>query len=186
MASKRSSIEKHGAAEVLSEKQGFHSPTTTAAEDVFRTPDGLHDNEYDVGDMKRLGKAQEFKRNFSYISTLGFISVYMATWEIAIIVLSAGLYSGGFAGLLWAFFITCIAYAPVVASLAEMESMAPTSGGQYHWVSEFAPPSCQKALSYASGESISFVRSYMSANVIQDGCQHLRGSPVRLLDPSSP
>ncbi|CZT22710.1 related to amino acid transporters [Ramularia collo-cygni] len=29
--------------------------------------------------------------------------------------------------------------------------MAPTSGGQYHWVSEFAPPSLQKPLSYVVG-----------------------------------
>jgi hypothetical protein len=29
---------------------------------------------------------------------------------------------------------------------------APTSGGQYHWVSEFAPPSLQKFLSYVTGE----------------------------------
>ncbi|KAK5215529.1 polyamine transporter tpo5 [Exophiala xenobiotica] len=29
--------------------------------------------------------------------------------------------------------------------------MAPTSGGQYHWVSEFAPASSQKLLSYAAG-----------------------------------
>lgn len=28
---------------------------------------------------------------------------------------------------------------------------APTSGGQYHWVSEFAPPSCQCILSYFTG-----------------------------------
>ncbi|RDW84572.1 hypothetical protein BP6252_02162 [Coleophoma cylindrospora] len=28
---------------------------------------------------------------------------------------------------------------------------APTSGGQYHWVSEFAPPKYQKFLSYAAG-----------------------------------
>lgn len=28
---------------------------------------------------------------------------------------------------------------------------APTSGGQYHWVSEFAPPSLQRYLSYAAG-----------------------------------
>ena len=28
---------------------------------------------------------------------------------------------------------------------------APTSGGQYHWVSEFAPRSCQKFLSYMTG-----------------------------------
>lgn len=28
---------------------------------------------------------------------------------------------------------------------------APTSGGQYHWVSEFAPPQYQKSLSYLTG-----------------------------------
>lgn len=28
---------------------------------------------------------------------------------------------------------------------------APTSGGQYHWVSEFAPRGCQKYLSYLTG-----------------------------------
>jgi choline transport protein len=29
--------------------------------------------------------------------------------------------------------------------------MAPTSGGQYHWVSEFAPAKYQKFLSYSAG-----------------------------------
>lgn len=29
--------------------------------------------------------------------------------------------------------------------------MAPTAGGQYHWVSEFAPESCQRFLSYCAG-----------------------------------
>ncbi|CAG5153046.1 uncharacterized protein ALTATR162_LOCUS3013 [Alternaria atra] len=32
-----------------------------------------------------------------------------------------------------------------------MASMAPTSGGQYHWVSEFAPPEHQRFLSYVVG-----------------------------------
>lgn len=39
----------------------------------------------------------------------------------------------------------------VYASLAEMASMSPTAGGQYHWVSEFAPPQHQKMLSYLVG-----------------------------------
>jgi hypothetical protein len=63
-------------------------------------------------------------------------------------------------------------YMLVFASIAEMSSMwaasllemmpellkvfsrAPTSGGQYHWVSEFAPPSCQRFLSYIVGMSL--------------------------------
>lgn len=64
--------------------------------------------------------------------------------------------------------VTC--YGSVVASLAELASMAPTSGGksldsshrevrtfadnspgQYHWVSEFSPASWQNIASYAAG-----------------------------------
>lgn len=36
-------------------------------------------------------------------------------------------------------------------SLAEMSSMAPSAGGQYHWISEFAPAKAQKLLSYLVG-----------------------------------
>ena len=39
----------------------------------------------------------------------------------------------------------------VNVSLAEMASMAPTSGGQYHWVSEFSPPQFQQYLSHITG-----------------------------------
>ena len=75
----------------------------------------------------------------------------MATWEFVLVSLALGLTNGGFAGLFWTFIATIICYSSVVLSLAEMASMAPTAGGQYHWVSEFAPMSYQKSLSYVSG-----------------------------------
>jgi amino acid transporter len=46
---------------------------------------------------------------------------------------------------------TFVGFLAVIASMAEMASMAPTAGGQYHWVSEFAPASAQKFLSYVTG-----------------------------------
>lgn len=88
----------------------------------------------DEQDMARLGKRQEFKRNFSFLSALGFVSVYMATWEFVLVSLAVGFTNGGYAGLFWCFLTTVTCYATIVASLAEMESMAPTAGGQYHWV----------------------------------------------------
>lgn len=36
-------------------------------------------------------------------------------------------------------------------TLAELVSMAPTSGGQYHWVSMLSPPSSRKFLGYMTG-----------------------------------
>jgi choline transport protein len=60
--------------------------------------------------------------------------------------------NGGLAGLFWGYIWTFLGFFTIVMSLAEMASMAPTSGGQYHWVSEFAPRKYQKFLSYMSGE----------------------------------
>ncbi|CAD6442859.1 90bd4527-1b05-4edc-9b49-a094a9315455 [Sclerotinia trifoliorum] len=126
---------------------------------------GYGDTQNDLSDMQRLGKKQEFKRNFNLLSTLGFISIYMATWEFVLVSLSVGLTNGGFAGLFWVFIGTVICYSPIVASLAEMESMAPTSGGQYHWVSEFSPPKYQKFMSYTAGwmSSLGWTASFASS-----------------------
>ena len=35
----------------------------------------------DRGDMRRLGKAQEYRRVFGPLATFGFISIYLCTWE---------------------------------------------------------------------------------------------------------
>jgi amino acid permease len=85
----------------------------------------------DRRDMMRMGKQQEFKRNFNLLSALGFVSVYMATWEFVLVSLAVGFNNGGFGGLFWCFITTTLCYSTVVASLAEMESMAPTAGGEF-------------------------------------------------------
>ena len=64
---------------------------------------------------------------------------------------SFGLIDGGLGGLVWTYIGVVVMFTCVVASMADMASMAPTSGGQYHWVSEFAPKSMQRYLSYVVG-----------------------------------
>ncbi|ORY59965.1 amino acid/polyamine transporter I [Pseudomassariella vexata] len=49
------------------------------------------------------------------------------------------------------FFICWMGFILINTSMAEMASMAPTTGGQYHWVSEFSPRKHQKFLSYLMG-----------------------------------
>ncbi|KAF4771459.1 hypothetical protein N7455_007747 [Penicillium solitum] len=105
----------------------------------------------DQADMSALGREQVLRRNFRYISIVGFGCTLIATWEVVLTLLAQGLTDGGTAGLIWGFLIVAFGFLLVFLSLAEMASMAPTSGGQYHWVSEFAPPSCQKFLSYITG-----------------------------------
>lgn len=105
----------------------------------------------DQEDMLRLGKKQEVPRNFRFFATLGFVAVFVSSWEFVLVSTWGGLLNGGFGGLIWEYLWTFCLYSTVVVSLAEMSSMAPTAGGQYHWVSEFAPPWCQKFLSYMAG-----------------------------------
>ena len=62
-----------------------------------------------------------------------------------------GLQNGGLASTFWSYVWTLPGFAAIAASLAEMASIAATSGGMYHWVSESAPSSYQKILSYVTG-----------------------------------
>jgi len=64
---------------------------------------------------------------------------------------SQALIDGGLGGVIWSYLFTVIFFTCVVASMADMASMAPTSGGQYHWVSEFSPKKFQRFLSYVVG-----------------------------------
>ena len=101
--------------------------------------------------MRVLGKKQVLNRNFRFISTLGFACTLMSTWEIELASSIFGLLNGGTAGLIWGYLICWVGYCLVFASIAEMASISPTSGGQYHWVSEFAPENCQRFLSWLVG-----------------------------------
>ncbi|KAJ9142926.1 Amino acid permease [Pleurostoma richardsiae] len=105
----------------------------------------------DEHEMRMLGRIQQLNRNFRFISTLGFACTLMSTWEIALMTSFYGLLNGGPAGLVWGYLFTWIGYLLVFASIAEMASIAPTSGGQYHWISEFAPASTQRFVSYTVG-----------------------------------
>lgn len=105
----------------------------------------------DKADMSRMGKEQELRRNYRLVSAIAFTVIIQGTWEVLLTATYQGLVDGGPAGLIWSYIWTFIGFTFVMLSLAEMASMAPTAGGQYHWVSEFAPPSLQKPLSYFTG-----------------------------------
>lgn len=86
---------------------------------------------FDRREMKRMGKAQELRRNFRPLSTLAFTVILQGTWEVLLTATYQGLVDGGLAGLIWSYVWTFLGFSFVMASLAEMASMAPTSGGQY-------------------------------------------------------
>ncbi|OAL31186.1 hypothetical protein AYO22_01219 [Fonsecaea multimorphosa] len=105
----------------------------------------------DQRDMFRMGKHQELRRNFRFVSIFGFSMILMASWETMLGTSIIGLINGGTAGMIWLYLVAWIGFLAVNTSMAEMGSMAPTSGGQYHWVSEFAPRTYQKFMSFIVG-----------------------------------
>ncbi|KAK6845408.1 amino acid transporter [Apiospora arundinis] len=106
---------------------------------------------HDQTDMHRLNKKQQLRRNFRFVSIVGYAVIIGSSWQFSLIVAGVSTLNGGPAGAIWMFFATCVGMMMCTLSMAEMASMAPTSGGQYHWVSEFAPPQHQKFLSYMVG-----------------------------------
>ncbi|WAO97123.1 Hypothetical protein NCS54_01483200 [Fusarium falciforme] len=105
----------------------------------------------DSDQLARLGKKQVLKRNFGFMSILGFSCTILITWEAVTVLFAQGLNNGGTAGVIYSFLIVWVGNFSVFSTMCELVSMAPTSGGQYHWVAMMAPRSCAKFLSYLTG-----------------------------------
>ena len=76
-------------------------------------------------------RSQELRRNFKSLSVLGLATTTMSTWVALLLANAFSLTNGGLAGTVWVYLATWICTFALAASLAEMASMAPTSGGQY-------------------------------------------------------
>ncbi|KAI1471073.1 putative GABA permease [Daldinia caldariorum] len=118
-----------------------------AAESVDHSSDLTRDDK----DLIRLGKKPVLKRNFGFMSVLGFSCTVLITWEGMLIVSTQSLLNGGPAGVIWGYLIVWIGTLSTFTVLSELASMAPTSGGQYHWVAMLASSSSRRFLSYITG-----------------------------------
>ena len=122
-----------------------HDIETREAIDQFKSTDA------DAANMARMGKDQQLMRHFRILSMASFVAIATAAWEIGLFNLTPGLTNGGLPGLVYSVLWNFIGFAPIYLSMAEMASIAPTAGAQYHWVSEFGPGSLQRGLSYLTG-----------------------------------
>ena len=134
-----------------SDAEARTSSSEASLEDQQDEPTVTKSTQNDVGDMRRMGKNQQLVRHFRQLSVTSFGVLATAAWEIGLFLLSPGLINGGRAGLVWNYLWNFVGFAPIYLSLAEMASMAPIAGVQYHWASEFERESCQRILSYLTG-----------------------------------
>jgi choline transport protein len=119
--------------------KGFADSAAPAADTTLHADDrGLFDasgmatgTDADAWDMARLGRKQELRRNFKSLSILGLAATTMSTWVAMLLSSVFSLINGGLAGTIWIYVASWLLVFFVAASLAEMSSMAPHSGGQY-------------------------------------------------------
>jgi choline transport protein len=90
-------------------------------------------------------------RRFGFWSTVGFSCTTLATWEAILPLFTEGFVNGGPAGLVYGFLIAWAGSLSTFSVIGEMASLAPTAGGQYHWVFILAPRSSRRVLSYITG-----------------------------------
>jgi len=110
----------------------YHQGKNGVLDDVSEVGDvrKQYNDMMDRIDMDRLGKKQELKRNFRLISIFSFMCVAMSSWVFAISASTSGLAAGGTGGFIAVYIASSFVYFPIVLSLAEMSSIAPTAGGQ--------------------------------------------------------
>jgi amino acid transporter len=101
--------------------------------------------------LAELGHAQELKREFSLWSLGSLCLCLMATWEALGSVLALALLSGGAPCLFYNYVLSFLGTLAIACSLAEISSIYPTAGGQYHWVAALAPPRYRASASWFTG-----------------------------------
>ncbi|KAI3392041.1 hypothetical protein diail_6315 [Diaporthe ilicicola] len=99
--------------DALEKVPGAHKADSINNESSSQNADEKTGTAEDRADMFRMGKVQELRRNFRFVSIWAFSMILVASWEGSLV--------------------------------------APTTGGQYHWISEFSPRKYQKFLSYLMG-----------------------------------
>ncbi|KAI0537897.1 amino acid transporter [Xylaria digitata] len=143
-----------------------HNPSKTQSSNQ-KYPD---DDAY----LQSLGKRSLLTRAFGFMSILGLSCSALLSWEGILATSISGLLNGGPAGVVRGFLINWIGTISVYTSLGELVSMAPTSGGQYHWVAMMAPPSWSSFLAYVTGwlttlawQALAVSVSYIVATLLQ-------------------
>lgn len=91
------------------------------------------------------------KIQFNAITLLSMAFVICNSWAGVAGSLQLALLAGGPVTLVYSIIVSATLYLAIAASLAELASVYPTAGGQYHFTSILAPAKLSRGLSYACG-----------------------------------
>ncbi|KAI1414623.1 amino acid transporter [Hypoxylon sp. FL1857] len=147
--------------------EGLPGDDTTSTSGVL-----LHHD--DNNTLRRLGKRPLLTRSFGFMSLLGFSCSALCSWESILLTSVPGLLISGPSSLIWGLALNWVGLISIGATLAELASIAPTAGGQYHWVAMMSPKSCSNFLSYFTAwittlawQTTTIMVNYINATLLQ-------------------
>ncbi|ODV57840.1 amino acid transporter [Ascoidea rubescens DSM 1968] len=102
-------------------------------------------------EVTQEGYVSDLKKNFSRLSLLGVSFGLANSWFGVSASLSIGIASGGPLLIVYGLIIVFFFSLCVAATLSELISAYPNSGGQYYWTFKLAPAKYKRFLSFACG-----------------------------------
>ncbi|KAK6008136.1 hypothetical protein QM012_000039 [Aureobasidium pullulans] len=99
----------------------------------------------------RIGHVSEATRHISMLETASVGWSICNSWVGVMATLAFVIIQGGSPTLLYGLWFVFIMYGFIVYTLAELASVYPSAGGQYHWTAIVAPKSWARGLSYTCG-----------------------------------
>lgn len=97
------------------------------------------------------GHRDQLQRQYGLLSICGLALNIDNAWIAFAGSLQISVLNGGPPGILYEFIVACAYYGFVGASIAELASAVPSSGGVYHWASITAGPKYGRVLGFFTG-----------------------------------
>ncbi|KJK60991.1 amino acid permease GABA permease [Aspergillus parasiticus SU-1] len=94
---------------------------------------------YSPSRSQRPQRKQGLERYLGFLPMLAFAATLQASWEAIGASMFAGLENGGPVTLLYGLILAIIGSLGMALSLAELASITPVAGAQYHWTYDLAP-----------------------------------------------
>ncbi|KAJ9604633.1 hypothetical protein H2200_010747 [Cladophialophora chaetospira] len=97
------------------------------------------------------GHGRSLRRLFSFAQLLAFSLTFMESWEVMAINISATFWNGGPRSLVWGSIAVILGSLAQAYSMAELGSILPIAGAQYHWTHIMAPKGSRRFVTWMQG-----------------------------------
>ncbi|OAX85589.1 hypothetical protein ACJ72_00003 [Emergomyces africanus] len=118
------------------------------------------------------------KKLFNFTQIFFFALTFMSSWETMALYLTGAFTNGGPRALSWGIVVVVSGALAQSASLAEMASMQPIAGAQYHWTHHLAPPNQKRFITWMQGWITWFAWVSLLAGVANTTANMLQGIVV--------